>query len=104
MTRTAPGGALREGRARPGSTLSPDASREAVVAADEGVAALPLPGRRRGRLGRVLVLGLAAAGVAAWLLFASPFTTVTAVDVAGVSARWAGQVRSAAGQELGTPL
>lgn len=104
MTRTAPGGALREGRARPGSTLPSDAPLGAVLAADEAVVAVPLPVRRRGRLGRVLVVGLACAGLAAWLLFASPFTTVTAVDVAGVSSRWAEQVRSAAGQELGTPL
>jgi cell division protein FtsQ len=52
----------------------------------------------------VLVVGLAAGGVAAWLLLASPFTTVTAVDVEGVSSRWGEQVRLAVEQELGTPL
>jgi cell division protein FtsQ len=104
MTRTAPGGALREGRPRPGSTLPPAARREPVLAADEVVAALPPSARRRGRLGRLLVVGLTGAGVAAWLLFASPFTTVTTVDVAGASSHWAEQVRSAAGQELGTPI
>jgi cell division protein FtsQ len=52
----------------------------------------------------VLVIGLAGAGVAAWLLFASPFTTVTAVDVQGASSRWQQQVRLAVEQELGTPL
>lgn len=108
MTRAAPGGALREGRSRPGSTPSAVAAVEPVDAPDTAgepvAAAVPLPLRRRGRLGRVLVVGLAGAGVAAWLLFASPFTTVTAVDVEGASAPWSAQVRSAAERELGTLL
>jgi cell division protein FtsQ len=53
---------------------------------------------------RIVVAGLAVTGVAAWLLFASPFTRVTAVDVGGASSRWAQQVRSAVEQEVGTPL
>jgi cell division protein FtsQ len=60
--------------------------------------------RRRRRFGRVLVVGVAGAGVAAWLLLASPFITLTAVDVEGASSRWGKQVRLAAEQELGTPL
>jgi cell division protein FtsQ len=108
MTRTAPGGALREGRSRPGSALpasdEPDAPDAVEAPGDEVSEAVALPVRRRGRLGRVLVVGLAGAGVAAWLLVASPFTTVTAVDVDGASPRWGAQVRAAAEQELGAQL
>ena len=104
MTRTAPGGALREGRSRPGSALPapepPDAGAD--HAGDQSVVALPVRGR--GRLGRVVVVALAGAGVAAWLLLASPLTTVTAVDVDGASSRWAAQVRAAAEREVGTQL
>jgi cell division protein FtsQ len=112
MTRAAPGGALREGRSGPRSTLStagassapPEAVPGREETGDSVVGAVPLRVRRRGRAGRVFVVGLAGAGVAAWLLLASPFTTLTAVDVEGASSRWAEQVRLAAEQELGTPL
>jgi cell division protein FtsQ len=108
MTRAAPGGALREGRSRlrsalpaPGGHVEPDAEGPD----DEGLASpVPLPVRRGRRLGRVLVLGLAGAGVAAWLLTASPFTRVTGVDVQGASARWAPGVRTAIEREIGTSL
>ena len=92
---------------RPDSSEASDVdAADRADATDEGVVAtaVALPVRRRGRVGRVLVVGLAGAGVAAWLLVASPFAAVTAVDIEGASPRWASQVRSAAEREVGVPL
>ena len=103
MTRAAPGGALRAGRLRLGT-------RPAGRPDDPGGLVQPTPLRRsrqrpRRLLGRGTVIAVVAVavtgGAAAWLVLASPFTRVTAVDVTGASPRWAALVRAAAAAEVG---
>jgi cell division protein FtsQ len=109
MSRAAPGGALREGRSRPRIPLP--GARPAPARSDDGkdgdaglAPAVQLRRRRRLGRGRVLLAGVAVAGIAAWGLLASPFVAVDRVDVTGASPRWIGQVRAAADGELGRPV
>jgi cell division protein FtsQ len=112
MTAAAPGGALREGRVRPGPPLPAITPVLRVVAPVQAPAPscplddAPAPGpavSRRGRRAVPLLAGAAVAAVA-WALLASPFATVRGVEVTGASPRWAAAVREAAAPALGRPL
>src|SRR4051812_21603639 len=112
MTAVAPGGALREGRSRPGAGLPPIGPVLRVVAPVQVPApSCPLedapepspavsPRRRRA----MPVFAGAAVAAVAWALLASPFATVRRVEVTGASPRWAAAVGGAAAPALGRPL
>jgi hypothetical protein len=115
MSRAAPGGALLEGRFR-SRVLLPGGSRHGREEHDPPIPLVPRIRRRRWRT-RLLILGaVAALGVAAWAVYASPLlhrrhqpaaerpsgVAATRVPAVGVPVATGVRVFDAAGEDLGT--